>query len=170
MKLVRAACLFGVLLAASSTALAEPNRFAVIIGANAGDAEEPTLRFAESDADRVAGVLRTLGGFQPENVVTLNDLRAAEVRRALISLNARVRALSGDSLMVVYYSGHADADALHLAGTHLPMAEVLDDVFRRIEELLDSYSAGVDPTSRPAPEMLRSAPDLKVVDARTATK
>lgn len=122
-----AACLVAALAAAASRpALAEPNRFAVIIGANAGDADEPTLRFAESDAERVAGVLRTLGGFQPENVITLNDLRAAEVRRALISLNARVRALSGESLMIVYYSGHADADALHLGGSHLPMTELRD--------------------------------------------
>ena len=123
-----AACLVGALLTAAAPrpALAEPNRFAVVIGANAGDADEPTLRFAESDAERVAGVLRTLGGFQPENVITLNDLRAAEVRRALISLNARVRALSGESLMIVYYSGHADAEALHLAGTHLSMTELRD--------------------------------------------
>ena len=128
-----AACLCGALLAivvvpavAPSVAWAEANRFAIVIGANAGDADEPTLRYAESDAERVGGVLRTLGGFLPENVITLNDLRAGEVRRALISLNARVRALSGDSLMIVYYSGHADAEALHLSGTHLPMAEIRD--------------------------------------------
>ncbi|MGZ3442152.1 MAG: caspase family protein, partial [Polyangia bacterium] len=122
-----AAILLGTLLtAAASPALAEPNRFALVIGANAGDADEVTLRYAESDADRVAGVLRTLGGFAPENVVVLDDQRASEVRRALISLNARVRALSGESLMVVYYSGHADADALHLGGTRLPMNELRD--------------------------------------------
>ena len=28
--------------------------------------------------------------------------------------------------MIVYYSGHADAEALHLAGTHLPMTELRD--------------------------------------------
>jgi uncharacterized caspase-like protein len=124
----RAACLLGALLAAGAprAARADANRFAIVIGSNAGDADEPTLRFAESDAERVGGVLRALGGFQPENVITLTDLRAAEVRRALISLNARVRALAGDSLMIVYYSGHADADALHLAGTHLPMTELRD--------------------------------------------
>ena len=121
-----AALLLGTLLTAATPAFAESNRFALIIGANAGDADEVTLRYAESDADRVAGVLRTLGAFPPENVVTLNDSRASEVRRALISLNARVRALSGESLMIVYYSGHADADALHLGGTRLPMNELRD--------------------------------------------
>ena len=121
-----AAILLGTLLTAATPAFAESNRFALVIGANAGDADEVTLRYAESDADRVAGVLRTLGAFPPENVVTLNDSRASEVRRALISLNARVRALSGESLMIVYYSGHADADALHLGGTRMPMNELRD--------------------------------------------
>jgi hypothetical protein len=70
--------------------------------------------------------LRKLGGFNAENVVTLTDLRASEVRRALIGLNARVRQLGGESLIVVYYSGHADADALHLSGTHLSFDELRD--------------------------------------------
>lgn len=121
-----AAGLVAALLIAHAAAAAEPNRFAVVIGANGGDADEPTLRYAESDAERVATVLRNLGGFAPENVVTLVDLRAGEVRRALIALNARVRTLAGESLMIVYYSGHADADALHLGGTHLPMNELRD--------------------------------------------
>jgi hypothetical protein len=30
---------------------------------------------------------------------------------------------------------------------------VLADVFRRMEELLDSYAAGAEPVSRPAPEL-----------------
>ena len=122
----RLAALLGGTLTAASPAFADPNRFAVIVGANAGDSDEVTLRYAESDAERVAGVLRTLGGFSPENVVTLYDLGAPEVRRTLIALNARVRALSGESLMIVYYSGHADADALHLGGTRLPMNELRD--------------------------------------------
>jgi hypothetical protein len=109
-----------------STARADPNRFAVVIGDNRGDRDEVILRYAESDAERVAGVLRALGGFQPENVVTLVDLPAGEVRRALISINARVRQLGGDSLMIVYYSGHADAEALHLQGSHLSVGELRD--------------------------------------------
>ena len=110
----------------ATPARAEPNRFAVVIGSNRGDRDEVVLRYAESDAERVGTVLRTLGGFQPENVVALSDLGAAEVRRALIGINARVRQLGGDSLMIVYYSGHADAEALHLGGTRLSMDELRD--------------------------------------------
>ncbi len=37
--------------------------------------------------------------------------------------------------------------------THLPRAEVLHEVFTRMEELLDSYSSGRRPVSRPAPSL-----------------
>ena len=37
--------------------------------------------------------------------------------------------------------------------THLPRAEVIQDVFARMEELLDSYAHGRRPVSRPAPAL-----------------
>jgi len=37
--------------------------------------------------------------------------------------------------------------------THLPRAEVIHDVFNRMEELLDSYANGRQPVSRPAPAL-----------------
>jgi alanine-synthesizing transaminase len=41
----------------------------------------------------------------------------------------------------------------HFRITNLPRPEVLAEVFRRMEELLDSYVAGAEPVSRPAPEL-----------------
>ena len=41
----------------------------------------------------------------------------------------------------------------HFRITNLPTAEVIEDVFRRIEELLDSYASGAQPVSRPGPEL-----------------
>jgi alanine-synthesizing transaminase len=41
----------------------------------------------------------------------------------------------------------------HFRITNLPRAEVLVDVFRRMEELLDSYVSGSEPASRAAPEL-----------------
>ncbi|HEX2492991.1 MAG TPA: aminotransferase class I/II-fold pyridoxal phosphate-dependent enzyme [Steroidobacter sp.] len=41
----------------------------------------------------------------------------------------------------------------HFRITNLPTPEVLADVFRRMEELLDSYASGSEPVSRPAPEL-----------------
>jgi alanine-synthesizing transaminase len=47
----------------------------------------------------------------------------------------------------------------HFRITNLPTPEVLADVFRRMEELLDSYASGSEPVSR-------TAPGLKVVTNR----
>ena len=44
----------------------------------------------------------------------------------------------------------------HFRITNLPRQEVLAEVFRRMEELLDSYATGEQPESR-------AAPNLKVV-------
>ena len=41
----------------------------------------------------------------------------------------------------------------HFRITHLPRAEVINDVFQRIEELFDSYANGREPKSRPAPSL-----------------
>lgn len=106
-------------------ARADVQRFAVVIGNNAGDAEDTPLKYAESDAGRVYDVLRDLGGFGPVNMVFLKGENARTVEDTLIAVNERIRtALSQPSsqvLLFVYYSGHADADALHLGQTRLPM-------------------------------------------------
>jgi len=114
-------------LATGGAARAESGRHAVIIGDNEGDRSEVILRYAESDARRVSAVLRAVGGFFPEDITLLPAVGADDVRRALIGLNARLRqAGSGPSMLFVFYSGHADAEALHLRGTRLGVQELRD--------------------------------------------
>jgi hypothetical protein len=118
---------FASAIAACAAARAEGARFAVLIGDNEGDRGELVLRYAESDTRRVAAVLRAVGGFLPENITVLPAVGADDVRRALIALNARVRQVGGaGSMLFVFYSGHADADALHLRGTRLGLQELRD--------------------------------------------
>lgn len=98
-------------------------RFAVVIGNNEGQRGEIVLGYAEDDARRFADTLRTVGGFFPENVVTLTAQKASEVRRVLVATNDRLRD-APDAVLVVYYSGHASSEALHLGGERLPLAEL----------------------------------------------
>jgi hypothetical protein len=103
-------------------------RFALVIGNDTGDHDEPQLRYAEHDADRFAATLVDLGGFAPGDVTVLRGGDAESARAALIALNERIRlAAQPDSMLVVYYSGHADAEALHLGATSfaLPQLEQL---------------------------------------------
>lgn len=126
---VRVAVTALVLAAFASSAVAESKRFALLIGAAKGDPGEPTLRFAEADAERVASILRDVGGFAPEDVIVLKTAKASEVRRTLLALNVRARDTAGDTLLFVFYSGHGDSEALQMAGTRFALTELRDLIY-----------------------------------------
>ncbi len=114
----------------ASNANAE-TRYALLIGANHGDPGETTLRYAVEDVARVREVLLSLGGFKAENIISLAEPSANRIRAVWAKLNARIRvesASGSSSLVLVYYSGHADAKALHLDGTRLPWEELRNSV------------------------------------------
>jgi len=105
---------------------AERVRFALVIGNNRGLSDEVGLQYAERDAERIAQVLRELGEFHEENLVVLKGRRSSDVQRALLDLQQRVQrqvSLGHQVTFVVYYSGHADSQSLHLSGTELTQRE-----------------------------------------------
>jgi hypothetical protein len=110
------------------SARADIERFGVFIGNDRGDASDTPLRFAGTDAERIRDVLQDIGELPPSNVVFLRDQDATTVRRALIAMNDRIRARSSQPdtqvVLFVYYSGHADASALHLGASRLDVSEV----------------------------------------------
>jgi len=99
-------------------------RYAVLIGNNAGARDEPALRYAEDDASRLYDVIKELGGFAPENILLLRHENAQTVRRALINVNDRIRARNAQVMLLVYYSGHADGIGLHLGPSTLEIDEL----------------------------------------------
>jgi Caspase domain len=116
-----AALLVAVLPAA---AMAQTERFAVVVGNDLGQPPDVALRYAEADAARVAAMLQEVGGVRPENLVLLRGQDAGTVRRTLIAVNDRVRAAGGQAMLTVYYSGHADAAGLHLGPSSLELGEL----------------------------------------------
>lgn len=100
----------------SVAAPVQAQRYAVVIGSNHGAPSEPVLRFAQTDARRVAQVLRELGRVQPEHLFLLLDPEPEAVRTTLARIERRVAGDPERAALVFYYSGHADADALHLGG------------------------------------------------------
>lgn len=123
--MMRIACtlLVAGVVAAAPAASAE-ERFAVVIGANAGWANDKPLRHAESDAEHVRDVLVELGGFAADRVHLLRDPDTAEVRALLRRMSGWLRANRGDTLLFFYYSGHADERHLHLRGEPLSHEEL----------------------------------------------
>lgn len=128
---MKLSAIIGIVAATAVVALpcfAAPERYALLIGHNQGSKDEPELRYAEADAAKLYEVLGDLGGFRAENMVLLRGQDAASARRAIIALNERIRTRSADPsvepMLLVYYSGHADASALHMGGSELELAEV----------------------------------------------
>jgi hypothetical protein len=106
---------------------AEVKRFALLVASNHGAPHEAPLRYAEPDLHAVADTLTGFAGFASERVVRLPGASAQRVRDALLDLNLAVQreARAGhEVLLFVYYSGHADAQSLHLGGTDLPTDEL----------------------------------------------
>ncbi|WP_394832567.1 caspase family protein [Pendulispora rubella] len=121
-----AGCALALLVA--KPAMADVERFGLILGNNVGSPEQAELRYAESDAEKIRDTLQSLGRFDPDKLVLLQGESADTVRKALAGLGERLRlAASKPNTQVVlfaYYSGHADGAALHLRGSALPLGEL----------------------------------------------
>jgi hypothetical protein len=117
-----------VVLAAATSVSSRPARaehLAVVVGNNVGQRDDVPLRFAEDDAVRVGDALVATGGFPAGDVAVLRGAEAGDVRRAVLGMNERLRRTpADDSTLVVYYSGHADARALHTGDSTLPLQEL----------------------------------------------
>jgi Caspase domain len=123
-----AACALVLAMASLGQAHAE-QRYALVIGSNAGWSQDRPLRYAENDAEQVRDVLISLGGFAADRVALLRDPDAAEIRAVLRTLDRTAERSGEDTLVFVYYSGHADDRHLHLRGEPpLSHAELQDEL------------------------------------------
>lgn len=111
-------------LAGPAGAAPEARRFALLIASDVGDLHEPRLRYAEADARRVASILGRVGDFAADDVTLLLRPSLTAVVHALEALEQRIAESGEGSLLMVFYSGHADAESIHLAGARFPLADL----------------------------------------------
>lgn len=99
-------------------ARAETKRVAVIVGNNAGNGDQPALRYAEVDAGKVSRVLVELGGVDDRDLFLLQGKDKKSLDSTLQKAAARVAEYQASGLdrvvLVFYYSGHSDGVALEL--------------------------------------------------------
>jgi len=121
----------------SSTALAKgQERFALLVGANLGEPGDEPLRFAEEDAGKMAKILSRFASIREEDLLLLQGRSAERVEAAFKSLSLRIKAARDaqkETLLVVYYSGHADVTAMHLGRSRFE--------FDRLTDLLEAAGA-----------------------------
>lgn len=99
-------------------------RLAVVISANVGMPTDTPLRFADVDGDRVAAVLRDLGGIEGRNLFRARDAGVDDVTEAIrqaVLRGSELDAAGHETELLLYYTGHAGVDGLHLQGEVLPL-------------------------------------------------
>ena len=108
-------------------ARAETLRLGVFVGNNVGLGNETPLRHAEREAEELARLFRSLGGIDRSRSEVLIGQSAAVLTDKLTVVEGRVQEAvdRGDEVMLVlYYSGHASDQSLHMNGTELPLDQL----------------------------------------------
>ncbi len=109
---------------------AETHKLGLVIGNNRGSDPARALRYAEQDARKMYAVLTELGGFDASSLELLTGKDATAARQALGRLEQRAAELGRDAttktLLLIYYSGHADSDALEMGNTTFGFADLLE--------------------------------------------
>ncbi len=102
-------------------------RHALIVGANEGGGTLEPLRYAETDAQKVAEVLVELGSFDPAFVTVLYAPSPTELHAALEAHGAIAGGFDED-LFLFYYSGHADARGLRVGTSSIAYETLRGDI------------------------------------------
>ena len=123
----------GLLGANASAATPTPARAAIIVGANAAATGRKPLRFAHRDAKEVAAVLNSVGSFNPDETHVLLDPTPERLLSTVDRELDRLAKAEGPTMLVFYYSGHADERSLFPSGRALP--------FDSIRQRLDNAAA-----------------------------
>lgn len=111
----------------ATLAQAEPVRLALVVSSDHGMPGEEALVYANSDAQRVARLLQTIGGFRAGDVWVVSEARVDAVYEALRRITTRaadITSAGGETSLLVFYAGHAGPDGLHLGGQVLPLPDL----------------------------------------------
>jgi caspase domain-containing protein len=119
-RLVAAACLLAPLAARADE---RPPRIALVVGANGAPPGRKPLLFGHRDAENMADVLTSVGGFRAQDVSLLEDPSPAVLLAAVEDAIARLTD-KPHAVLYFYYSGHADETSLYPGGAPLPVARL----------------------------------------------
>lgn len=172
MTFARALCVAALLAAVPARAGGAERRFALVIGDKTGGAGTRPLRYAERDARRIFAILTRLGGVREEDARLLTSASASDVRGAFEELRARLReakAQGDQTVLIVYYSGHAKDGDLRLGDSRLPLTELRDDLRDAPADvrigLIDSCRSGAIMRNKG----VRAVPAFEVQQAQSAS-
>ncbi|WIG94861.1 caspase family protein [Myxococcus sp. SDU36] len=106
-------------------------RFALLVGSSEGGEGRERLRYAGSDALAMSRVLEELGGVAVADRVLLLEADRKGLLAALERMRVLVEAATADGVrseLVLYYSGHSDAEGLLPRGERLTYAALKQEL------------------------------------------
>jgi hypothetical protein len=112
------------LLLSAPDSYSQTRKFGIILGNNLGHDASRELRYAEQDARKMYRVLLELGDFQPENLQLLLAADSEQAWKTLRETERRIHEASGRTLLLLYYSGHAEGDVLELGKSSVKFGEL----------------------------------------------
>ncbi|HEY1812931.1 MAG TPA: caspase family protein [Kofleriaceae bacterium] len=117
-----------ILIACAGIAAAGTHRVAIVVGNNVGNGDRPPLHYAETDAGKLAEVLVELGGVAPANLALLQGKDLATLDAALAHAKQQIAAFHADPtsrvIVIFYFSGHSDGEALELGRDRLSFGDL----------------------------------------------
>jgi hypothetical protein len=125
----------GLLLAGPADA---QQKLVIAVGNNLGFDDEEPLHYAQKDAKRFARLLTDLGDARPERVFLLLGQDPHKLEQVIGEAKGRAAELRNqghDVMLIFYYAGHGESQALHLGPKRLPL--------ERLQALLDEVPANV---------------------------
>ena len=147
-------------------------RFAMFVGSNDGGHQRVRLKYAESDARAMAGLMQELGGVTPEDSLVLLAPTSSDLEAAFHKVGASIRRAHEQARRVeflLYYSGHSDEQGLLLGEERVDYAD-LKEAVQGVQAdvniaILDSCFSGaftrLKGGSRQAPFMLDESVQMK---------
>jgi hypothetical protein len=112
----------------STLALADTRRVAIVAGNNAGTGAMPALRYAETDAGKMARVLVEIGDVDASDVLLLQGQTLGAVETAIAEVKQRIEAYRRQpdtrTMLLFYFSGHSDGESLEFGREKLAYARL----------------------------------------------
>ena len=102
---------------ATDSATLPVERYALYVASNAGGSTRETLKYAYTDATRLARTMNEIGGIRSENSLILSDPSPREINDAFADIATLVKKNAGRAKrteFLFYYSGHSDEKAFLL--------------------------------------------------------
>ena len=122
------------LFAESADSAALPvERYALYVASNAGGSTRETLKYAYTDATRLARTMNEIGGIRGENSLLLSDPSPREINDAFADIATLVKKNAGRAKrteFLFYYSGHSDENAFLLGANRYAYSDLKNAIDR----------------------------------------